>query len=1236
MLAALPKVSAISIGNGQSRIHSLIRAPLFVINVFSDGGQGPEKPPIVEEVDSGEEIFTFDYPERGGEISDLVNHPIEGIAGKAYSVPIKANVPLRSIRTFSDGISYLFINPKMEGSIYAAGHEFVSLTRQLTIASSYTGLLVYIGYVGSNTNFSYTSDPPYESSPSPRQEIYLMADNPLYETRFPIPMLFGRVYYQHQGKDGVDVMPLTRSKLQAYQNTIQEPINFEPPKLYVNDTSDQEFGVNPDLNVGTKLDYKTSGLELPVMDTNLKLNVNPDYKVLELRLPLAKTELPVLDVNSEVSETKPVASFLPGLSYPKEDLTVNVTRPRLDTAHVPNYDTKTQVKCVAVNDVVNLPINLGFDDPLLRDRFIARLNAQVIEAEHRSITVSNQVTTSDSRLPAETYIPPTNGVMTQEATLPKFTDFSFFPIRLVLDLGNNMDYVLDRENMCPYELQSPVLRDNNALDRVNVGHRVSEKDNENKPATPQASYDFAQLGFTLGQPTMRQIAHVGILIAVEYEPPLLGFDDPLLIKTVISISHDTPQIYSIRSPTAKRGELQVEPIGNTTSNVGYDARSLDFDLEFSDDKPITCYRAGVALDPYGLFSLGNPKIQGNYQDNVTVRSILLHSQDRTSARNSLDNLVGVAYYSGRVNSLPTTNPFSTNYVLVPFDLDVQQDSTTTTVNNPDYEGISPEQDLEEVVNQEQELTEQKNDPTVQTENYDGIKNNPKGEAHEEKEPNAKNETEDSSAFYVATAVAAIGGGLLAALTAPLTLFKKGDNHKPKDKEEILEEESKTKKRNPEESYASKKCMPTSAEANEKEISDFAEKTELYDGPTITSKKFCFKKITEDEQGYVAIDGVKYKARATLTVDQEFIQKISKDPKKTIIGIRGKNGGDLTSQYEVSNKSIIALLYAQAMDEAENGGKGLTLDVRLDRNLERYETLREGKLMVRGVFGLDDYDSQYVVQLVERDEQGRVKKRFFPKDNKGNFLSVDQGLPPNYSKYDVQLVRLEQEGEKEWEKEINILKRLAEINQDPERVLGEGRYAPKLFELRDEDGEVIKGAYALLEMPLQITAEDIAQEGIYFVGSDRAVDRDEKSTHVALKNDGLLAILDRKIQEHEGLEAIYKAMPTQKNRQLLKDNEVFMKAIKGAYEQYQKLHPYVPQERLTLLIVEVDPLTGQLSEPGYDPNTGLQFRPTAGKHYQFIVGDGKDISKARINISPPNYKGAEQVEERILEPTLSQG
>ena len=84
MLAALPKVSAISIGNGQSRIHSLIRAPLFVINVFSDGGQGPEKPPIVEEVDSGEEIFTFDYPERGGEISDLVNHPIEGIAGKAY------------------------------------------------------------------------------------------------------------------------------------------------------------------------------------------------------------------------------------------------------------------------------------------------------------------------------------------------------------------------------------------------------------------------------------------------------------------------------------------------------------------------------------------------------------------------------------------------------------------------------------------------------------------------------------------------------------------------------------------------------------------------------------------------------------------------------------------------------------------------------------------------------------------------------------------------------------------------------------------------------------------------------------------------------------------------------------------------------------------------------------------------------------------------------------------------
>jgi hypothetical protein len=131
----------------------------------------------------------------------------------------------------------------------------------------------------------------------------------------------------------------------------------------------------------------------------------------------------------------------------------------------------------------------------------------------------------------------------------------------------------------------------------------------------------------------------------------------------------------------------------------------------------------------------------------------------------------------------------------------------------------------------------------------------------------------------------------------------------------------------------------------------------------------------------------------------------------------------------------------------------------------------------------------------------------------------------------------------------------------------------------------------------------------------------------------LAVLDNLLKENN-LDAVYKSMPTQKNRQVLKDNEIFIKGIKGAYEQYQKLHPYVPVERLSLLIVEVDPLTGELSEPGYDPDLGLQFKPEPNKHYQLILGDGKDISNARIRISQGDYKEMSQTEQKIAEPHLS--
>jgi len=135
-------------------------------------------------------------------------------------------------------------------------------------------------------------------------------------------------------------------------------------------------------------------------------------------------------------------------------------------------------------------------------------------------------------------------------------------------------------------------------------------------------------------------------------------------------------------------------------------------------------------------------------------------------------------------------------------------------------------------------------------------------------------------------------------------------------------------------------------------------------------------------------------------------------------------------------------------------------------------------------------------------------------------------------------------------------------------------------------------------------------GVYTVGSDRAVDRDENHYDVELRNNGLLAILDRKLQE-QGLDGIHKTMPTQKNRAVLNDNQVYMKDVAGLQEQLEKIHSYVPRERWSMLVVEEDPITGELSEPGYDPEKGMQFTPEVGKTYRIIVGDGSDISRARF-------------------------
>lgn len=379
MLATLKGQSVFGIPTGENRLFSLLRPPMLTSNTFGDCGQGPEKP-IIEEVDIEEEVFTFPYPEEEGEISDILNPPITGIVGKVLNTKSKVDNLLVITTDFSNVFSYLFFDSSLERPTRSAKPEFVSLTRQSEIAGSYRDLLVYSSYTASNANFSYTSDNVYERVDTPTNTLYSRESTPFYETKFPMPMIFKMVYYDAKKNNEAYIKPLLQAKLQHYQNVTHEEINVQPVNTQVID-------ITPNNNVP---------------DLNCRLNLKLDYEAPKLELPLVKDELPILDLNIKSDENKTVILPLCKPSHNVRDLVVPVTLPRLNTVVVPKYD-EARVKYEAAKNIVNLPVNLGFDDTLLRDRFIERLNTQVKESGQWGIKLPSKLKVIDSRIPRETY-----------------------------------------------------------------------------------------------------------------------------------------------------------------------------------------------------------------------------------------------------------------------------------------------------------------------------------------------------------------------------------------------------------------------------------------------------------------------------------------------------------------------------------------------------------------------------------------------------------------------------------------------------------------------------------------------------------------------------------------------------------------------------------------------------------------------------------------------------------------
>ncbi len=899
------------IGLAGEILSSLIIPMPFRPMVSSGNGQGPEKPVIGEIVDAEEETFTFPYPEERREISDIVNPPVEGIAGNILHIRNKGGNN-EVIRGDQDIFPYLFFGSSTKMSIRAAEPEFISLTRQPEIASSYVNLLVYSSYAASNLGFSYTPSRSYEMAPLSQELIHYEGDNPLDQSKALMPMFSERVGY-HAGFDyRAGVRSTIQQKLYTYQDMTQDKTNATP------------IGLGFD---GVKYDV--------VPDLNLRWNIKLDYEAPKLGMSLVKTEWPVLNINIERYENEVVVSPLSEDSYKDRKLTIPTEQLMLNLFVVPKQG-KSEVRYDANSGI--LPGSLGFDDALLRNRIIGKLNEGFIAVENQftaprtlgsynngkglelpSSSVRNELYALDkeqgntldkgfdrtnvsngakdaampeirptaSRGEVKTY---DKSELTYEPlkqlTLPANLGFDDTLLRdkfimslnekvvlsehqiaaprtldtyngegLVLPSLRNELYVLGKERGSTSDKGPNIIDVSNGA-KDEVMHRIqptygkdSVKTYDKARLTYKPSGEStlpANLGFddTLlrDRLTAKLDQHItetqqsdtipGIKVP-EVELPPLREELLVLDKTKDSALHNdltldshfykigdsTFPAFQFRLNTADAGygrteakyetvkwpvslpvNLRFDGMGqgimpNLLDNLGLTNNEVRLGLveyTFNPYNPnlscasltnlnIAYYTVRVTLDPYALFDLINRGAESVYRNNARLIGILApDTEHRTES--GLDNLVRANYDNREKALLNSSNPFEYNPILS--DNGPQLGIKAAQMDSVHYGGVTSEQNLEETVQKEKRLTEEKQDISEGV--YSG--NSAQEEAYEKSEIAGEQKTEtkepnDSPFAYLVGAVGLLVFGVGHFVGA--LLGKEGSG--VKGKEDVLKE-----------------------------------------------------------------------------------------------------------------------------------------------------------------------------------------------------------------------------------------------------------------------------------------------------------------------------------------------------------------------------------------------------------------------------------------------------------------
>ena len=319
---------------------------------FSLGsGPGHERP-VVEEEAVEEEVFSFPYPEDKGEISDIVNPHVMGIAGEVYSSNVKFKGS--NARNSSDGLSYVFLSSMGEREVRAYGPEFVSLTRQPEVAGSYANLLVYSGYGVSN--FSYETENAYDNSHGLKESGYRMES----------PGLVIVPNFYREGPTREYLTRLPQSKLENYQNLTLKEIEIN------------------------REGYDSLRAEV-TMDLGL-IDVKSDYKPLELTSHLVMDELPALNkINGDVVNYNPAE--LPALKLEMSSIKADI--PDLKTAKL-DYGAKVSEFNLGNNMAIVPDINNITD---VRDLPFVNSNNDRIVVSDKGYTLARDFITN--RMPDE-------------------------------------------------------------------------------------------------------------------------------------------------------------------------------------------------------------------------------------------------------------------------------------------------------------------------------------------------------------------------------------------------------------------------------------------------------------------------------------------------------------------------------------------------------------------------------------------------------------------------------------------------------------------------------------------------------------------------------------------------------------------------------------------------------------------------------------------------------------------